>query len=85
MKAVDNRVIIKVTKNEGAVTKIGNFEIPEDSKEYETAEVIAVGPNVGDGINVGDKAYIYTGAGKKFRIEGVEYRSISLSEIIVII
>ena len=85
MKAVDNRVIVKIIKkNEEAITKIGNIEIPDNANEYETAEIVSVGPNV-PGIEVGEKAYIYTGSGKKFRVKGEEYRTISLSEIIVIL
>lgn len=84
MKAVDNRVVIKIQKSEGAVTKIGNIEIPDNANEYETAEIVSVGPNV-QGIEVGEKAYVYTGSGKKFRYNGEEYRTISLSEIIVIL
>ena len=83
MKAVESRVIVKVDK-EALKTKIGSFEISEGVDDYEKAEVIAVGPKA-ENINSGDLVYIYKGAGKAFKVEKEEYRTVALNEIIVVL
>ena len=83
MKVVESRVIVKVDK-EALKQKIGNFEISEGVNDYEKAEVVAVGPKV-ENITPGEHVYIYKGAGKAFKIDDVEYRTITLNEIIVIL
>lgn len=83
MKAVESRIIVRVDKD-ALKTKIGNFEIKEGADDYEKAEVIAVGPKV-ENIEEGNFVFIYKGAGKVFKIDGQEYRTVALNEIIVVL
>lgn len=83
MKAVESRIIVRVDKD-ALKTKIGNFEIKEGTDDYEKAEVISVGPKV-ENVEEGNFVFIYKGAGKVFKIDEQEYRTVALNEIIVVL
>ena len=87
IRVIGEKVLIKVVKNEEQCTqKIGSISIPvgPNAGEYEIAEVIGVGDKV-EAVKIGEKMYIYFGAGKKFVHESEEYRVITLNEIIAIL
>lgn len=83
MKVIESKILIKVI-NEGAYKKIGNLEIPENTLGYETGEVISVGAKVEE-VKVGDKIRFYPGTGKEIVEDGIKYRVITTSEVIVIL
>lgn len=83
MKVLDSRVALQVDKT--CTQKIGDIEIPVGAGEYERARVVSVGPEIQDQIKEGDVVYIYPNAGKKFSIEGTEFRLVTSNEIIVIL
>lgn len=86
MKAIGTKVIVRVEKQKTGTQKVGALEIPVGAEEYWKAEVISVGDEVKpESLKPGDKIYMYLGAGKAFRIDGVEYQAISTSEIIVVL
>lgn len=86
MKVLDARVLVQPEKNKGCTQKIGGIEIPVGGGDYETATVVSVGEKIdSEVLKPGDKVYIYPSAGKKIFHEGVEYRVISSSEIIVVL
>lgn len=87
MKVLGTKLLLKVEKSEGAAQKIGNLVIPVgNDKDYETAEVIEVGKDLKDEeVSKGDKVYIYPQAGKVIYREGVEYRVITVNDIIVVL
>ena len=83
MKVLDSRVALQVDKT--CTQKIGEIEIPVGVGEYERAKVVSVGPEIQDQIKEGDVVYIYPNAGKKFNIDGTEFRLVTSNEIIVIL
>jgi co-chaperonin GroES (HSP10) len=97
MKVLDSRVALQVDKT--CTQKIGEIEIPVGAGEYERARVVSIGPEIQDQIKEGDVVYIsffdqikegdvvyiYPNAGKKFSIEGTEFRLVTSNEIIVIL
>lgn len=84
MKVLDSRILVQPVKSDEAVEKIGEFKIQVGLGEFEIAKVIAVGPKT-EGVVEGETVYIYTGAGKKFSKDGVEYRVVTTSEVIVVL
>ena len=84
MKVIDSRVLVEGQPSGGPTEKIGAFELPSDPSGMDTAVVLSVGEKV-EGVSVGDKVYIYSGAGKEFMQDGKKLRVISSSEIIVIL
>lgn len=83
MKVLDSKIIVQV-KNDEACTKIGDFVIPEGTNDYDTAEVIAVGPDA-KGIVPGDTVYVYKNAGREFKVDEIKYKTITSSEVIVVL
>lgn len=83
MKVLDSRIIVQV-KHDEACTKIGDFVIPEGTNEYDTAEVIAVGPET-KGCVPGDTVYVYRNAGREFKVDDITYKTITSSEVIVVL
>lgn len=85
MKVIKSNVLIKeIKKSDTPVTKVGNFVIPENQKDYMEAEVLSFGEDV-SGLTVGDTIYAYPKAGKEIEIDGEKYRVINVSEIIVVL
>lgn len=86
MKVLESKVLVQVEKNENAATrKLGALEIPVNN-EYETAKVVSIGdkidPNV---LKPNDVCYIYSNSGKRIFHEGIEYRVITINEIIAVL
>jgi len=86
LKVIGSKVLVKVDKPSTCTQKIGGLEIPvgPGAGEYEVAHVIAVGEEVKE-VKVDDTMYIYFNSGKKFTHDNVEYRVLTLNEIIAII
>ena len=84
MKVIKSNALCKEIKSNPPVTKVNGFVIPEDQKEYLEVEIINFGDEV-TVLSIGDKAYIYPGAGKEVEINGEKYRVINISEIIVVL
>lgn len=86
MKVLDSKILIKPkSKNDdGLVEKFGNFEVPVGAGEYSVAEVISVGEKI-EGVKTGDTVYYYPNAGKELTIDGVKYRVITSSEVLVVL
>ena len=84
MKVLDSRVLLQVEK--ACTQKIGEIEIQVGVGEFEKATVIAVGPDIKEGVlKAGDVVYIYPNAGKTIKHENEEFRVVTTSEIIVIL
>lgn len=84
MKVIKSNVLCKEIKSDSPMTKVNGFVIPDSQKDYLEAEVICYGDEV-TGLSVGDRIYVYPGAGKKLEIDGEDYRVINISEVIVIL
>lgn len=81
MKVIQSKVLVIVDKDT-MTQKIGNFSVPVS--DYEKAKVVGVGEEVGE-LKPDDIILIYPNSGKSFTHEGVEYRVITLNEIIVVL
>ena len=85
MKVIGEKVLVTVDKPTTSTQNIGGFVYTAGAGvDYEVAHVISVGEKV-DSVKSGDTIYIYKGSGKMFNHEEKEYRTITLSEIIVVI
>lgn len=82
MKVVQSKVLVIVSKDT-MTQKIGNFSVPVN--DFEKAKVVEVGEEVKSPLKKDDEILIYPNSGKSFTHEGVEYRVITLNEIIVIL
>jgi co-chaperonin GroES (HSP10) len=86
MKVLDSRVLIKLKKGDELIEKFNGFSVPVGLGEYDTAEVVSVGPDLKDkGIEPGNTVYVYQGCGKKVNYKGEDYVVVTSSEIIVIL
>lgn len=81
MKVIQSKVLVIVDKDM-MTQKIGNFSVPVS--DYEKAKVVGVGEEVGE-LKPDDIILIYPNSGKSFTHEGIEYRVITLNEIIVVL
>lgn len=81
MKVIQSKVLVIVDKDT-MTQKIGNFSVPVS--DYEKAKVVGVGEEVGE-LKPDDVILIYPNSGKSFTHEGIEYRVITLNEIIVVL
>lgn len=81
MKVIQSKVLVIVNKDT-MTQKIGNFSVPVS--DYEKAKVVGVGEEVGE-LKPDDIILIYPNSGKSFTHEGIEYRVITLNEIIVVL
>lgn len=81
MKVIQSKVLVIVDKDT-MTQKIGNFSVPVS--DYEKAKVVGVGEEVGE-LKPDDIILIYPNSGKPFTHEGIEYRVITLNEIIVVL
>lgn len=81
MKVIQSKVLVIVDKDT-MTQKIGNFSVPVS--DYEKAKVVGVGEEVGE-LEPDDIILIYPNSGKSFTHEGIEYRVITLNEIIVVL
>jgi hypothetical protein len=81
MKVIQSKVLVIVDKDT-MTQKIGNFSVPVS--DYEKAKVVGVGEEVGE-LKPDDIILIYPNSGKSFTHEGIEYRVITLNEIIVVL
>ena len=87
MKVLKDRVLISVTKESEMKKTESGLMLPEnvlENGDLEEGVVINVGPGV-EGVEEGDRVYIYRGAGKEFKIEGEIYRTVSSAEIVVVL
>lgn len=83
MKVIQSKVLVIVDKDT-MTQKIGNFSVPVS--DYEKAKVIGVGEEIGSEVlKPEDTILIYPNSGKSFTHEGIEYRVITLNEIIVVL
>lgn len=87
MKVLGSKLLLKVKKEDGCVQKVGGLTIPcSAGSDYESAEVLEIGDEISSpNISKGDNVYIYPGSGKVIFNQGVEYRVITINDIIVVL
>lgn len=87
MRVTENKILVKVQKEESTVKTSSGLTIPTNTKNpgIERAEVIAVGSEIKD-VKPGDTMFIYKGHGSEFTNpeDGEKYRTLDPSGIIVI-
>jgi co-chaperonin GroES (HSP10) len=86
MKTVDVKILVKheELKDSRLSEKLGGFELPAGAGEYDTYRVISVGENVTSSLKEGDLIATYPKAGHEITVEGVSYRVITLSDILLV-
>ena len=85
MRAIDSKILVKEIKQEELQEKIGDLVVPVgSSKDKMTFEVISVGEKV-ESLKPGDKILTYYDPGHTFKQDNVEYRIISVPDILVVL
>jgi co-chaperonin GroES (HSP10) len=88
MKAIGNKLIVKVQKEESTKKTASGLTLPTgiNNPGIEKAEVIAVGGEVTE-ISVGQVLFIHKGYGSEFTnpTDNEKYRSMDLNGVIVIL
>lgn len=88
MKAIGNKLIVKVQKEESTKKTASGLTLPTgiNNPGIERAEVIAVGREVTE-ISVGQVLFIHKGYGSEFTnpADNEKYRSMDLNGVIVIL
>ena len=87
MKVLKDRVLVSVIETEATKKTKSGLSIPVsylDNGDLEKAIVIYVGNGVED-LEKGDEVFLYKGAGKEFKIDGEKYRTVTVSDIVVVL
>ena len=83
MKAIGNKILVKVEKDKEPAEKAGVFVVPQGNTTHTTAKVLSVGEEIKSDLAEGDIVFIYKAAGTEIEVEGEKYKVISLSDILV--
>jgi co-chaperonin GroES (HSP10) len=86
MKAISSRILVVEEKQQDTklTEKLNGFEVPIGAGEFETYRVISVGEEV-NSVKEGDIVLTYLNPGHKFSYSGVDYKVISITDILVVL
>lgn len=82
IKAIDTKILVKPIDEVGPVEKLGGLVMPVGMGDHMVAEVVSVGSAVTQDVSVGDKLYLYQGAGKELIHDGDKYRVITITDVL---
>lgn len=87
MKAIDCKILVKEEKLQDEVMKekLGGFQIPVGNNKFGVFRVVSVGDQIKADIHDGDLIYTYPNPGHEVSHEGIEYRVISITDVLVVI
>ena len=85
MKAIGNKILLKIKRADELVEKVGGFQVPVGAGEFEVGTILSLGKEIQEKgeLKENDTVYIYKGSGKDFTHENQKYRVITPNEIIV--